>query len=123
MLLNLSNHPSSLWHEEQINTACERWSCVQDWLFPVVDPLWSTEQVEQEAQRVFDSAMHTAPDAVLCQGEMTMTMALVRLFQRAGVPVVAATSVREVQEHTQSDGSTHKTAVFRFARFRAYSNL
>lgn len=123
MLLNLTNHPSEKWSREQSNAAAERWGSVRDYPFPVVSAQFDEKEIAALAQTVLADACKLHPDAVLCQGEMSLCFALVRLFQKNHIPVVAATSQREVAEKALPDGTTRKEAVFRFVRFREYSQL
>ena len=119
MLLNLTNHPSQRWPEEQHRAAVARWGSVADFPFPAVAPEASTAQVAELARHTVEQVCALRPEAVLCQGEMTLTAALVALLQREGFPVYAACSRRESRESVR-DGGVMKTACFRFAGFRAY---
>lgn len=123
MLLNLTNHPSKNWNADQLRAAVEEWETVRDFPFPVVRPEWDGGEVARCADTVAEEALALNPDAILCQGEMTLCFALVRRFQQKKIPVVAAASTREVAETVQSDGSTRKEAVFHFVQFREYPNI
>lgn len=120
MLLNLTNHPLAQWPDSQRAEAAARWGEICDFPFPQVDPAWTGEEVASQARHLVGRALALWPDAVLCQGEMTMTYALTALFQRAGVTVVAACTRRRTEERRGADGSVTKTAVFLFEGFRAY---
>ena len=119
MLLNLTNHPSQRWPEEQLRTAEARWGSVADFPFPAVEPEASTAQVAELARQITGQVCALRPEAILCQGEMTLTAGLVALLQREGFPVYAACSRRESRESVR-DGVVVKTASFRFAGFREY---
>lgn len=60
------------------------------------------------------------PDAVLCQGEMTLSYQVIRRLLQAGILVVAACSERIVTELESPDGGRQKLSRFHFCRFRAY---
>lgn len=60
------------------------------------------------------------PDAVLCQGEMTLCYQVTRKLLQAGIVVVAACSERIVTEFSAPDGGGQKLSLFHFRRFRAY---
>lgn len=119
MLLNLTNHPSAHWPEAQTCAAIAHWGSVTDYPFPVVDPGASTAQVAELARRTVEQVCAPRPNAVLCQGEMSLTLALVTLLQKRGIPVYVTCSRRESRECVR-DGVVEKTTCFRFAGFRAY---
>ena len=119
MFLNLTNHPSALWSIEQM-TAAQQYGKVMDMPFPNVPPDMDESGVEKMAQEIYSKVKALQPDIVMCQGEMTLTYSLVRLFKEAGIKTVAACSERCTQERQKPDGSTEKTAVFMFRQFRNY---
>ena len=116
---NISNHNSSKWSQSQLEAAHAMGGEVVDVQFPNVPPSASTEEVVQMATTV---AAQVPADCVqaMVQGEMTLTLAIVRALQARGVQCLAACSDRRVVEQVQPDGSTVKTAVFEFVQFRAY---
>ncbi len=118
MLLNLSNHPSTAWSEEQLRAGREQYGEVQDMPFPNVPPEADVEAVcrlaADYAQRI--CALLPRPLAVHVMGEMTFTYQLVSLLRAAGVMCVASTTVRDVVEE---EGGV-KVSRFRFVRFRSY---
>jgi hypothetical protein len=117
MLLNLSNHPSTSWSEEQLRVAVEQYGGVSDMLFPQVPPEADLEVVRRLAEGYYHRirALDPWPRAVHLMGEMTFTYQLVSLLRAAGIPCVASTTVRDVVEE---DGV--KVSRFRFVRFRPY---
>ena len=119
MLLNLTNHPSQRWPEEQRRAAKARWGSVTDYPFPTVDPEATTAQVAELARRTVEQVCALRPEAVLCQGEMSLTLALVTLLQNRDIQVYVTCSRRESRECVR-DGVVVKTACFRFAGFREY---
>ncbi len=120
MLLNLTNHPSANWSSSQLETAIGLWGEVTDLPFPDVSPDFDELQVTKLAETVVKEASAFHPDAVLCQGEMSMVFSLVYMFQLHGIPSYAATSCRQSKEVAKEDGTTQKQSVFRFVRFRKY---
>ncbi len=118
MLLNLSNHPSAKWPENQIQAASQ-YGGVTDMPFPHIDPEADTDQVRQLAEQ-YEVKIRQMTDvrAVHIMGELTFCFALIPMLQNAGIPCVASTTARDTLEH---DGI--KTSVFRFIRFRAYTLL
>ena len=120
MLINLTNHPVTFWPRVQREEAERRWGSVTDLPFPAVDPNSSTCEVTAQARELVRQAAALHPDAVLCPGEMTMTMALVLYFQMEGIPTYAACSQREATVRKDENGDIRKNSCFRFVRFRAY---
>lgn len=120
MLVNLTNHPSKNWHTDQYNAAVCKWNEILDISFPDVSPAWEKERIYSEAKCIVDKITAMEPKAVLCQGEMCMTMALVRMFQEKGILVYAATSNRRSVEFVNLDGTVEKRSVFQFVQFRQY---
>ena len=123
MLINLTNHPSANWNEEQREEAIHRWGVIEDVPFPAVGPEWDNGHMIQCARAIAGEVARKQPDAVLCQGEMSMTFLLVSMLQKKGIPVFAATSERRAMEELQPDGSIRKSVVFSFVMFREYVAL
>lgn len=120
MLVNLSNHPSSHWPDEQLFAAQELYGHIVDMEFPYVDPTWSSNEVDSLAEDYFQRFQSSIPRhagfAVHIMGEMTFCFALIQKLKAVGIACVASTTHRNVIEHP--DGS--RTANFEFVRFRQY---
>ena len=115
MLLNLSNHPSARWPDDQ-QSAAARFGPVADLPFPNVPPDADEAALAELVDTYFQQIKAKAPAAVHLMGEMTFTYALVRrLREELDLPVIASTTERLV---TERDGE--KRVRFRFVRFRAY---
>lgn len=119
MFLNLTNHPSALWNARQLDAALA-YGEVVDIPFPQVDPEASEDAISKLAKQVVDQVQSLQPDAVLCQGEMTLCFAMVTLLKQNGIPVLAACSKRQTSEAKTESGNTLKTSEFVFCRFRKY---
>ena len=117
MLLNLSNHPSAKWTENQRQIAKRQFAQIADLSFPNVDPFWDTPEIEQLAQKYLALILERKPEAVHIMGEFTLTFALVRLLQINGIRCIASTTERIVNE--TNDGK--REYIFKFIRFREYS--
>lgn len=117
--VNLTNHPSIQWSQMQIDAA-KRYGEITDLPFPAVKPDADEQIVGEMAKKLIVQVMALCPAAVCCQGEMTLTYKVVSLLKEKGICALAASSAREVVEEVAPDGTTHKTAVFRFCRFREY---
>lgn len=121
-LINLSNHPSSTWNNEQIQAAAEQFGEVVDVPFPDIDPQWNAEQIEQLADEYLlkiekMAVEHQTKPTVHLMGEYTFCFALVRKLQTIGINCVVSTSQR--QATINPDGT--KTIAFNFVQFRPYS--
>ena len=117
--VNCSNHPSSWWGENQRREA-GKWGEIVDVPFPQVRSESDEEEICRLAQKTVEKILVHHPEAVMCQGEFTLTYAVVRLLKEHGVPAVAASSERRTAEKVLESGKTEKTAVFEFRRFRFY---
>ncbi len=119
MLINCTNHPYSLWSSPQ-RDAAGLYGEVIDFPFPSVPPDADERQIDCMAEQITGKLMSMDPDAVCCQGEMTLTYRLVARLKEQNVKVIAATSKRVTEETVDSEGKVFKTSEFRFCRFREY---
>ena len=119
IFINLSSHPSTAWSLQQLSEA-SKYGDIVDRAFPEVDPHMSGEDVRKTAQNIAAEIAEIKPDAVMCQGEFTLTYALVQALKAYQITVFAACSQRCTEETTDENGNTVKKAVFRFVQFRTY---
>lgn len=125
ILINISNHPSAQWSTRQKETAEKSFGNIVDEPFPVVDPLWSSEQIIDEVERFIDllkakyDPLHTHAFHVM--GEFTFCFALVTRLIELGAEVYASTTQRRVVEEAFGD-VTRKVTLFEFVQFRKYSS-
>ena len=119
IFINCSNHPSTNWGNKQ-RKAAEKYGSIIDISFPPVDPVATTEEVIEIAKKMVNTILSMNPVAVLCQGEFTVTLAIVRGLQNKGVHVFSACSERKTEERIDQNGLTTKVAVFDFCQFREY---
>jgi hypothetical protein len=115
MLLNISNHPSSRWTDQQKKTAEKQFDTIQDLAFPNIAPEATATEVQQLADEFMEEISQQSPTAVHLMGEMTFTFALVTKLKKAGIPCIASTTNRIVEE---KDGK--KIVQFQFVQFREY---
>ncbi len=119
MLLNLSNHPSPNWPEAQRRAALDQYGEIRDLAFPQIPPEADTDGVRRIAEDFEVHIRKLAADhprlTVHLMGELTFTYLLVTRLQTAGIPCVASTTHRIVEE---KDG--RKVVQFQFVQFRAY---
>lgn len=118
MFINFSNHPSTLWGEEQ-KKAASQYGSIQDLPFPQVRADMSSEEVCKMAEDYAGWILAQKPDCVLCQGEFCLSWHVIACLKKAEIRVVAACSGREVEE-VYGENGTEKKSVFRFVQFREY---
>ena len=115
MLLNLSNHPSNRWTDHQQRIARQTYGSIEDLPFPRIPAEADEAELEQLVETYYRQVTACQPTAVHLMGEMTFTYGLVNRLRADGIPVVASTTERIVEER---DGK--KIVQFNFIRFRAY---
>ena len=122
MLINLSNHPSSKWSKEQLESAKNTYSSNVDLVFPEISPFLDLAEIEQIAEdyliKIKNVLIQSKDDsnAVHIMGEFTFTFNLLEMLKQNNIPAVASTTSREVYE----DKVGNKLSKFNFIRFRNY---
>lgn len=121
MLINLTNHPSSLWDKKQISLAEEQYNTVLDIPFPFVAPDFTFEQITeladlyfQKIKKLIDSA-EGENNVVHLMGEFTFTYTLLNLLRTSNIEAVASTTSRSVIVE-----NGEKISKFDFVFFRRY---
>ena len=128
MFINYSNHPSGSWADSQKRAALAEYGSITDVPFPVISVTFTSEAVGQLAEtevRKLLKMLQESEDgqnAVMCQGEFSLSYAVIAGLQKAGVRVVSAVSERKTVVKIQ-DGASVKTSVFRFAGYREYCRV
>lgn len=122
MFINFSNHPSARWSAEQ-TAAAMKFGDIVDLTFPDVPADADTAAVSALADEYCARILSLGADAVLVQGEMSLSFAVAGRLQRNGVVVLCACSERVCETSVLDDGSTERRSVFRFVRFRRYPLL
>lgn len=120
--VNFSNHPTEKWDIRQ-KEAAEAFGPVVYVPFPDVDPEQDDDEIVRLANQMTDEILSYHPKAVMCQGESTLCIAVVRQLQLNGIEVYAACSKRDAKEYSDDQGNTIKKTVFRFVQFRKYPNI
>ncbi len=116
MFINLSNHPSELWGQEQIE-ASRAYGRIVDMAFPNILPTYSIDDVKKMAETYVEKiAEYDGEVIVHLMGEMTFTYQLLTMLKARGITCVAATTERKVS--TTADG--RKLSEFRFVSYRSY---
>ncbi|MBG0780977.1 MAG: CRISPR-associated protein [Bacteroidales bacterium] len=121
MIINLSNHTSKDWAEDQAAAAREQFNTIVDMPFPEVDPDWEISTVYNLATIYAKDCLQIlekSPDphnAIHVMGELTFCYQFVRLMQQQEVVCLASTTERIAA--LTADG---KVSRFVFKTFRPY---
>ena len=118
MFINLTNHPSAYWSEDQ-RKAAERYGEIVDIPFPQVNDNATEAEIEQLADHYSASILNMGKNEELTihvMGEQTFCYALVSKLQKEGIRCVASCTKRD----TFINEEGQKVATFHFTRFREY---
>ena len=117
MFINLTNHPSADWSEEQLKAA-HQYGEVVDLSFPDIKPYYTKEEVLRIVKEYVDMIMQMKDnDTVIhVMGEMTFTYNIVSTLKAIGITCLASTTKRNTV--TTPDGK--KLSDFGFVQFREY---
>lgn len=116
MFINLTNHPSSGWSQEQLNAAKEYGEII-DLSFPIIEPFYTKAEVDELADITIEGIADLDSNPVVhVMGEMTFTYAIVVRLKARGISCVASTTERLVK--MMPDGK--KISEFKFVQFREY---
>lgn len=119
MFVNFSNHPSESWESKQMQEALRLGGSVIDYPFPQVSAAMKEAEILEMADKITSEILQLHPDYVMAQGEFTLTYAVIRRLKEHNIPVLAASSERNVME-TVEDGKRKKIVSFEFVQFREY---
>ena len=122
MLINLTNHPQSIWPEKQL-AAASLYGGVMDLPFPNIAPDASENDILELAGKYLSEILSLHPDAVLVAGEFTFAFAITDALLAKGITVLAATSERVSVETRNPDGTISKQNLFDFVAFREYRRI
>ena len=117
IFINFSNHPYSGWSDVQIKAFAD-FGEVKEIPFPPIGPDWSSEKINEEADKYCMQILSISEDkdvTVHIMGEMTFCFAVVSRLKEAGIRCVASCSERNV---TVEDGK--KISQFDFVGYREY---
>ena len=118
MIINLTNHSAAYWNDEQL-AAARKWGEVYDYPFPCVPPDVLEGDISEIADGLCKKVEEMHPEAVICQGEFTLTFALVTRLLKKGIPVLAACSERRARESLVGN-VVEKISEYEFQGFRRY---
>lgn len=114
VFVNFTNHPSETWEEKQIEAA-HQYGKIVDLPFPNVYPNAGERDIEALGEAYCQKILEWKPEAVLCQGEFSLTFFVVSRLRARGIKVLTACSERKTVQHGKV-----KSSVFVFSGFREY---
>lgn len=119
MLINLTNHPSSLWDEKQKGYAIKKYKRIIDLKFPNISPKSNSYQIQKKAikysQEIKEMLSESSDknNAVHLMGELTFFFFLALELKKNKITVVVSTTERSVETSGKK-----KISYFKFIRFR-----
>ena len=119
MLINITNHPLDKWTSKQCTEAKQLFGTIVDIPFPNIDPTVDEQYIASLADDYLGKILTLAGKdqiTVHLMGEMTFTYALLSRLKQHGIPRVASTTQRIVEERSNGE----KVVQFNFVRFRYY---
>ncbi|MBP3767251.1 MAG: CRISPR-associated protein [Prevotella sp.] len=117
MFINLTNHPSEKWSEEQLEAA-RRYGEIVDMTFPIIEPTFTKEDVLRFVKVYTEmiKGIREKQTIVHVMGEMTFTCNLVNALKDLGITSLASTTER----NTIMTPDGKKISEFKFVQFREY---
>lgn len=117
MFINLTNHPSAGWSDEQFNAA-RQYGEIVDISFPIIEPTFTKEDVMSLVRKCIDFIMGIKDGDIVVHvmGEMTFTYNIVTALKGLGIICLASTTERITV--IIPDGK--KISEFKFVQFREY---
>ncbi len=118
MIINLSNHPSAQWSDEQL-FAAKQYGELIDIKFPDIDPMGDEAYIATLVEEYYNKIISLVAEnsvVVHLMGEMTFTHSLVTKLKQYGIQCVASCTERNVIELPNE----RKEVTFKFTQFREY---
>lgn len=117
MFINLTNHPSATWSEEQLKAA-RQYGEIVDLHFPIIEPAFSRDDILQLVGECVETIMgiKEGETVVHVMGEMTFTYNMVNALKNVGITCLASTTER----NTIMTPDGKKISEFKFVQFREY---
>lgn len=119
VFINLSNHSSENWSEEQ-RLAAEKYGDIVDVPFPQIPAAADGCDIDEQVNEYLGILSKYETAAVMLQGEFVFTYRLVSALKERRITVLAACSERVSYEFADKDGNTQRTSKFVFVKFREY---
>ena len=122
MFINISNHPSARWSEQQLAAAKNLGGEIADFALPNIPPTASTEEVSRMAKSIAADAIGSVSvgetATAMVAGPFGFCRQAVAELEAHGITCVEACSERRTREETLPDGTTRKVVAFQFVQFR-----
>ena len=117
MFINLTNHPSERWSEEQLNAA-RCYGEIVDLSFPIIEPTFTREDIMFLVREYTETIWGLTDGNIVVHvmGEMTFTYNLVNALKEKGITCLASTTER----NTIMTPDGKKISEFKFVQFREY---
>ena len=117
MFINLTNHPSENWSEEQIQAA-HYYGEIVDLSFPIIEPAYSKQEILYLVKECTEVIMGIKEEktVVHVMGEMTFTYNIVCALKELDIICIASTTER----NTIMTPEGKKISEFKFVQFREY---
>lgn len=115
VFVNLSNHPSAIWSEEQLAVARGLADQVVDIPIPEIPPDAGTDELVERC-RTLVLMLPVGATHAMVSTEFVTTFILITMLQKRGITCLAATTRRSVS----MDPEGNKVSRFSFVRFREY---
>ena len=120
--INLSNHPSTKWSEEQLNSAKQYSENIIDIPYPNIPQTATQEQIRDIMKDTLEKVVEANPKTVMCMGENITCHNFVKELEDKGINVVVAvTKPSGTKTIENPDGTTKQVSVFKFEGFRDYN--
>ena len=120
MFINFTNHTVSAWSDKQREEA-EQYGEIAEIHFPNVSPYDSADDIKLLADNYVLQIVSLLPDneenAVLCQGEFSLCVAVIEKLKSRNIKVLCACSKRQVIEEFDGEKNIKKSE-FHFVGFR-----
>lgn len=117
--INLSNHPSATWSEEQLSAA-SKYGKIIDINFPNITPEMSDIEINLLVSLYFNDIINYNVPTVMVMGEYIFTFRLITLLKSHNIKVLSSCSIRISSEFSNPDGTITKKSIFKFAGFKEY---
>lgn len=118
--INLSNHSSKNWSEEQLNSAKQYSENIIDIPYPNIPPTATQEQIRDIMKDTLEKVVEANPKTVMCMGENITCHNFVKELEKLNIQTVA-TVTKPVTEIVKNDDGTERTVkTFNFEGFRDY---
>lgn len=117
MFINLTNHPSERWSEEQLNAA-RHYGEIVDLSFPIIEPNFTKDDVMFLVKECVETVLGLMEGGTVVHvmGEMTFTHNLVNALKEKGIVCLASTTER----NTIMTPDGKRISEFKFVQFREY---